>query len=562
MNKIKLKNRFVSIWFPRLPLETILSKEPLLDSLPLIVSFSGGEKIICTNELAKKLNIHSGMSIKETLILNPHVVSKTVQHSDIKKRLINLFSFIYQFTPLIRLDGYDSLMLDITGCEKFTGKEEDFVDQLKAHFSKINILSVVGIAGTQGAAWAVARFQNNSNKKQPRVSLRKIINDQSRATRIKIPSDRTTQDSKKKSSVFDTTHSINSPIYRSRIIDNHETEKALTVLPLEALKLEDTDINQLNLFGIYKVKDLINVDSSSINRRFGSHIIKRVRQVLGKDTELFNKIVWAEKYSFSKDLFLEEITLQGINEFIKALIDKMCNKLEKNKKLIRRCNIRFPPNHNLLIEVNFSNPTQDRKKIELVIIEKLRTIKSLKNVESIILEGVHIEEAKEKQIAINISGEGHTSKYLDKEEKISLLMARIEARLGKNKVELFAQRHSHIPEKTFSLDTFEIKRTMGDQWQKSKFIRPILLYSPDLINDTLYRGNYINQFSWRGKKYQTLYARGPERIASEWWRNSERKNFRLRDYWEVATTCGVRLWIFQEKNKLSENKWFVHGNFC
>ena len=173
MNKIKLKNRFVSIWFPRLPLETILSKEPLLDSLPLIVSFSGGEEIICTNELAKKLNIHSGMSIKETLTLNPHVVSKIVQHSDIKKRLINLFSFIYQFTPLIRLDGYDSLMLDITGCEKFTGKEEDFVDQLKAHFSKINILSIIGIAGTQGAAWAIARFQNSSNQKQPREILEK-----------------------------------------------------------------------------------------------------------------------------------------------------------------------------------------------------------------------------------------------------------------------------------------------------------------------------------------------------------------------------------------------------
>ncbi len=562
MNKINLKNRFASVWFPRLPLETILSKEPLLDSLPLIVSFSDGEEIICTNELAQKLNIYSGMSTKETLILNPQVVSKKVQHSDIKKKLINLFSFTYKFTPLIKLDGYDSLMLDITGCEKFTGKEEDFVDQLKTHFSKINILSVVGIAGTQGAAWAAARFQNNSNQRQPRASLRKIINDQSRATRIKIPSDRNTKNSQKKLSGFNTTYSINSPIYRSRIIDNDKTEKSLISLPLEALNLGSTDINQLNLFGIYKVKDLIDIDPSSINRRFGSHIIKRVWQVLGKDTELFNKIVCEEKYSFSKDLFLEEINLQGINEFIKALIDKMCNKLEKNKKLIRRCNIKFPPNHNLLVEINFSNPTQDRTKIELVTIEKLRTVKNLKNVESIILEGVHIEEAKERQITINVSGKGHASKSLDKEEKISLLIARIEARLGKNKVESFAQHHSHIPEKTFSLNEFKTKRIIENQWQKSKFIRPILLYSPDLINDTLYRDNSINQFSWRGKKYETLYVRGPERIASEWWSKRKRKNFRLRDYWEVATTCGVRLWMFEEKNKISENKWFVHGNFC
>ena len=31
---------------------------------------------------------------------------------------------------------------------------------------------------------------------------------------------------------------------------------------------------------------------------------------------------------------------------------------------------------------------------------------------------------------------------------------------------------------------------------------------------------------------------------------------------EVTTTCGARLWIFEEKNKISENRWFVHGNFC
>ena len=141
-------------------------------------------------------------------------------------------------------------------------------------------------------------------------------------------------------------------------------------------------------------------------------------------------------------------------------------------------------------------------------------------------------------------------------------MSRIEARLGKNKVKSFAQQHSHIPEKTFSLDEFKTKRKTGNQWQKSKFIRPILLYSPDLINATLYRNDYLNKFSWRGKKYKTCYVRGPERIASEWWNKDKGTNFRLRDYWEVTTTCGARLWMFEEKNKISENRWFVHGNFC
>jgi len=191
---------------------------------------------------------------------------------------------------------------------------------------------------------------------------------------------------------------------------------------VEALNIESTDVNLLNLFGIYKVGDLINIDSTSINRRFGNHITKRVRQVLGKETELFNKIVLEEKYSFSTELFLGEITLQGISEFIKTLIKKLCDKLEKNKKLIRRCNVKFPPNNKLLIEINFSNPTQDKAKIELVMLEKLKTIKSLKNIEAIILEGVHIEEARERQIAINVPGRDYTLKYLDEVEKISLFI--------------------------------------------------------------------------------------------------------------------------------------------
>ena len=139
------------------------------------------------------------------------------------------------------------------------------------------------------------------------------------------------------------------------------------------------------------------------------------------------------------------------------------------------------------------------------MLEKLKTIKNLKNIEAIILEGVHIEEARERQIAINVPGGDYTSKYLDKEEKISLLMARIEARLGKNKVKYFVQHHSHIPEKTFSLDEFKTKRKTGNQWKKSKFIRPILLYSPDLINATLYRDNHLNQFGWRGKKLSLIH---------------------------------------------------------
>ena len=111
------------------------------------------------------------------------------------------------------------------------------------------------------------------------------------------------------------------------------------------MNLESTDVNLLNLFGIYKVGDLINIDSTSINRRFGNHIIKRVRQVLGKETELFNKIVWKKIFIFNRTV-LRRSNFQGISECIKALIKNLCDKLEKNKKLIRGVKLNFTkPNY-------------------------------------------------------------------------------------------------------------------------------------------------------------------------------------------------------------------------
>ena len=85
MNKIDSKRRFVSLWFPLLPLETIIKNRSDLDSLPLCVCLaSNKDKIICTNQQAKSLGIKVGMSPKEALILSPKVVNKMIEDLKLK----------------------------------------------------------------------------------------------------------------------------------------------------------------------------------------------------------------------------------------------------------------------------------------------------------------------------------------------------------------------------------------------------------------------------------------------------------------------------------------------
>jgi len=67
-------------------------------------------------------------------------------------------------------------------------------------------------------------------------------------------------------------------------------------------------------------------------------------------------------------------------------------------------------------------------------------------------------------------------------------------------------------------------------------------------------GALLPQFRWRGRVYSVRYAWGPERIETGWWRGQAIG----RDYYQIETTTGCRLWIFRQ---LGDGRWFVHGLF-
>ena len=64
----------------------------------------------------------------------------------------------------------------------------------------------------------------------------------------------------------------------------------------------------------------------------------------------------------------------------------------------------------------------------------------------------------------------------------------------------------------------------------------------------------LPQFRWRGRVHCIRYAWGPERIETGWWRGQAI----ARDYYQIETTTGCRLWIFRQ---LGDGRWFVHGLF-
>ena len=125
--------------------------------------------------------------------------------------------------------------------------------------------------------------------------------------------------------------------------------------------------------------------------------MKRIRQVFGEEIELLHKIPFIKRYFYSKDILEDYISFETVSRIVKALIENLCLKLYKNKKLVRKCKLRFLPHKNLIIEANFTNATNDKNKIELVVLEQLKNLRNIEHTELITLEGCLIEDLLEEQ---------------------------------------------------------------------------------------------------------------------------------------------------------------------
>ena len=72
------------------------------------------------------------------------------------------------------------------------------------------------------------------------------------------------------------------------------------------------------------------------------------------------------------------------------------------------------------------------------------------------------------------------------------------------------------------------------------------------------------QFTWRRVRRIVTRARGPERIAPEWWR-ADSRGLAVRDYFAVEDREGRQYWLYREGGYTGEGtafpRWYVHGLF-
>lgn len=138
------------------------------------------------------------------------------------------------------------------------------------------------------------------------------------------------------------------------------------------------------------------------------------------------------------------------------------------------------------------------------------------------------------------------------------LIGRLGARIGLDAITRLHPGESHLPEKGAVVQAAAFSDPVT--WGSGGPERPLTLFPVELV-EAEDVPHPPARFRWRGRWHEAARAKGPERIAPEWWLDAAEWRTGTRDYWQVTTRGGDRLWLCYAHGAAKSGGWFCHGAF-
>jgi protein ImuB len=419
-------------------------------------------------------------------------------------RRLGLFA-ARRWTPRAALSGPDGLWLDLGGVAHLFGGERAMGERIIAFLKRLGFTARIAVAGTTGAAHALARF--------------------GAAPVILCPSGREAD--------------------------------ALAPMPLAALRLGEELLGRAARLGLERIGELPAMPRAPLQRRFGPEFLTRLDQALGRAPEPFDPIVPEEPLSallrFMEPIASAEAIGEAAGEAVRRLVPDLAEAGLGVRRLVLACT--RVDNEAQIVTVSMARATRDGAHLTKLLCAKIETIEPGFGIERIRLIAARVEPLAAQPIEGELAG-GKPAPDL------ALLIDRLAVRLGARRVHRLTALESDLPERSVGR-AGPLAPTAG--WPS--WPRPIRLLSPpepiDQVMSDLPDGAPI-RFKWRGKSYRVAAADGPERVYGEWWRH-EKERDAVRDYFQVEAEGGGRFWLYRkgdgEDPATGDLSWHLHGLF-
>ena len=294
--------------------------------------------------------------------------------------------------------------------------------------------------------------------------------------------------------------------------------------------------------GVSDLQGFLNLPRQSLSTRFGKEIHELSLRARGELQSAWPEFKPLKKISLRTEID-ETIGLDPLFFTLRGMIDPLMARLRGRAERLAGLHLELE-----LVKWSTLKATSRDWKIHLSVPQG-----STAGLLAILRERLHSDvsknpfEAPVQAVSITVletaPGAGAQRDFYDQREEESenwnSLLGRLSQALGEGNVFQASSVERHCPEKA---------------WTKTKDHHPLKLIDKNrptriLKNPVLIR---MPETWWRSIKWL-----GPERISGDWWDESGFD----RDYFQVMTGDGEKLWIYEDRATPGKNRYFLHGYF-
>ncbi len=490
--------RICSIWLPQLPLDRLARHgDPrLTGAFAVIAEERNAWRLTHVNDLALAAGVKGGQALADARAICPELLTEPSDPVREDLLLRALWRWADGLSPRVSLDPPDGLLLDITGCAHLFGGEAEMGREALTRLQDLQLQAQIGIADTKGAAQALARFGPGE------VSL----------------------------------------------APPGQSVAALAPLPIAALDLPDKMVSELARAGLTLIGHLHEQKSAELARRFGLRLTQQLGTASGLAPDPVTPKAADPTYAARMTLPEPIGFLEDLENVLQRLAAQVCGRLSHDQRGARRfqLTVRCVDTGDHHLGIGFARPCQDPDAVLRQFSHALSRLEVEYGADWFRLVAQQIEPIRLKQGSF-----GEDAKRADQR---LILIETLGNRIGFDHVRIFNPRDNHVPE-----HEFEQVEAAGIQpgWRPAPRARPIRLFTPPEFIQVETPGRPPRAFKWRRLSFLTQTAKGPERITPRWHREDD---LRTRDYWQVQTEQGRRLWLLTYPGEAQED-WYVAGEF-
>lgn len=548
--------RILSVWFPRLGAERILRRRPDLAEGPFAVVRETGQMQVLSSlcPRAAAAGLSPDQPLRDAHAICANLVTEPQNPQAEARFLEGVTRWAGQFSPWVAAAPPDGVILDITGCAHLFGGEEALVMQVTEGAEGLGLTARCGLADTVGAAWALARFAGASPMPERSGDA---IDQEARATRSRAAKRR---------------HWERGGATPARagggkrpgpaIAPPGQSHTALSPLPVAALRLTQVQVTDLNRLGLRRIGDLLGQPRAPLARRFGKDLILRLDQAMGAVPEPVSPARatprFATRLTLPEPIGLTADLLAALDR----LVPRLCDLLADQGQGVRQVRLQAFRTDGTMswIEAGLARATDEPDRIRPLLALRLDEIDAGFGIDMLRLEAIVTEPVQRRTQAGHMEATDTARTRLHKDTAIEDLIGRIGGRIGLEAITRYHPVSTHIPEKTAQILAAAWSEPAG-AWPTPAGPRPLVLWRPEPVHapDSPHPAT---RFRWRGRDHALTEARGPERIAPEWWLDEPDWRSGVRDYWQVVTDRGERLWLYYAHGGTMSAGWFCHGQFA